>query len=67
MQSPVLVNRGWVPRSWREKQEKVSRNVEETSNIRILDGGETEESSRWKFWSKKPKTKSVEVATCFII
>ncbi|KAI3928461.1 hypothetical protein MKW98_024062 [Papaver atlanticum] len=60
MQSPVLVNRGWAPRSWREKHQKDSQNVEPVSNIKIIDDGETEGSSRWKFWSKKPIAKTVE-------
>ncbi|OVA09383.1 Surfeit locus 1/Shy1 [Macleaya cordata] len=56
VQSPVLVNRGWVPRSWREKHQKDSQDGEQASNIKTLDDEETEESSWWKFWSKKPKT-----------
>ncbi|MCL7043127.1 hypothetical protein MKW94_025596 [Papaver nudicaule] len=61
VQSPVLVNRGWVPRSWREKHQKDSQNVEPVSSIKTVVDGETEGSSRWKFWSKKPITKTVEV------
>ncbi|RZC57758.1 hypothetical protein C5167_005069 [Papaver somniferum] len=60
VQSPVLVNRGWDPRSWREKHQKDSQNVETVSNIKIVDDGETEGSSRWKFWSKKPIAKTFE-------
>ncbi|XP_026388562.1 surfeit locus protein 1-like [Papaver somniferum] len=60
VQSSVLVNRGWAPRSWREKHQKDSQNVEPVSNIKIVDDGETEGSSRWKFWSKKPIAKTVE-------
>ncbi|KAI3931902.1 hypothetical protein MKW98_012312 [Papaver atlanticum] len=56
----VLVNRGWAPRSWREKHQKDSQNVEPVSNIKIVDDGETEGSSRWKFWSKKPIARTVE-------
>ncbi|KAI3928305.1 hypothetical protein MKW98_023906 [Papaver atlanticum] len=60
VQSPVLVNRGWAPHSWKEKHQKDSQNVEPVLNKKIVDDGETEGSSRWKFWSKKPIAKTVE-------
>ncbi|KAI3928459.1 hypothetical protein MKW98_024060 [Papaver atlanticum] len=54
------LRRGWDPHIWREKHQKDSQNVETVSNIKIIDDGETEGSSRWKFWSKKPIAKTVE-------
>nr|DAD41515.1 TPA_asm: hypothetical protein HUJ06_015838 [Nelumbo nucifera] len=55
VQSPILVNRGWVPRNWRDKPVEASQDVEQSSNKMYHDVGENERSSWWKFWSKKPK------------
>ncbi|KAF6170503.1 hypothetical protein GIB67_031911 [Kingdonia uniflora] len=56
VQSPVLVNRGWVPRSWRDKSFEASLDSDQHSNLNSPAAGEKEESSWWKFWSKKHKT-----------
>ncbi|XP_058081187.1 surfeit locus protein 1-like isoform X2 [Magnolia sinica] len=55
VQSSILVNRGWVPRSWRDKPLEESHDGEKPSNITPEDVGVNEESSWWKFWLKKPK------------
>lgn len=60
MQSPVLVNRGWVPRTWKEKALEVDhQGSEQSSDIPPSMVQESERSSWWKFWSKT--TKNLEV------
>lgn len=60
MQSPVLVNRGWVPRIWKEKALEVDQQgSEQSSDIVTSLVQESERSSWWKFWSKK--TENLEV------
>ncbi|KAL2461748.1 Surfeit locus protein 1 [Abeliophyllum distichum] len=53
LQTPILVNRGWVPRNWRDKALKVSEDNELTSGA-STPAQESAESSWWHFWSKKP-------------
>ncbi|KAJ6802000.1 surfeit locus protein 1-like [Iris pallida] len=53
-QLPILVNRGWVPRSWRNKSLGDSHDVEEPINPKTEDVQQNKESVWWKFWSKKP-------------
>ncbi|XP_021911304.1 surfeit locus protein 1-like [Carica papaya] len=55
VQSPILVNRGWVPRSWREKPQEVSKDAEQPSNKASLSLAHSDRGSWWKFWSKKPE------------
>jgi surfeit locus 1 family protein len=55
LQSPILVNRGWVPRGWRDKNIKVHQILDEASESKAVkqpDG----KSSWWKFWSNEPKS-----------
>ncbi|KAK1396655.1 hypothetical protein POM88_006518 [Heracleum sosnowskyi] len=52
-QSPILVNRGWVPRSWKDKSSKHSVDDEQPLAIESPTGGESR-SSRWWFQSNKP-------------
>ncbi|KAK9735311.1 hypothetical protein RND81_04G197700 [Saponaria officinalis] len=65
VQHPVLVNRGWVPRSWRDKALESFEHVEETKKSSIPSKG-----TSWRFWSKNseqtkeeqgPTVRSVEV------
>ncbi|KAJ0264340.1 Surfeit locus protein 1 [Hirschfeldia incana] len=55
MQSPILVNRGWVPRSWRDKaQEESTESDSVTNESTVVKPPSIEQSSWWKFWSKTP-------------
>ncbi|KAI4302548.1 hypothetical protein MLD38_038277 [Melastoma candidum] len=56
LKSPVLVNRGWVPRSWRDKLLEASRNIVEPADLSKTDSQKSEGHSWWRFWQKKPKT-----------
>ncbi|KAI3782713.1 hypothetical protein L2E82_12767 [Cichorium intybus] len=51
LQMPILVNRGWVPRSWRDKSLKVIQNEEHPTTVESTTSQDS--SSRWRFWSKK--------------
>lgn len=63
IQFPILVNRGWVPRSWRDnKSVKVSENTVKPSNISKTPGQETSKGSWGSFLSRKPKDNEDEVA-----
>ncbi|XP_068657341.1 surfeit locus protein 1 isoform X2 [Aristolochia californica] len=55
VQLPVLVNRGWVPRSWRVKHLEELGDAEKPENIRTTEVGKESGSSSWWFWSKKPE------------
>lgn len=65
MQLPILVNRGWVPRSWRDKHLENPPVDEQSKNMASPFGEESERSSWWRFWSKKSKIVEV-VAYDFI-
>ncbi|GAB4839344.1 Surfeit locus protein 1 [Ancistrocladus abbreviatus] len=56
VQSPVLVNRGWVPQSWREKLREVLQNDKQPMNApsTALQG---ERSNWWRSWFEKPARK----------
>ncbi|KAL9334859.1 hypothetical protein Peur_072040 [Populus x canadensis] len=56
VQSPILVNRGWVPRSWKDNPLEVSQDDEQLSDIAMASAQGSEKSSWWRFWSRKPKT-----------
>uniref|UniRef100_A0A7C9A4B5 SURF1-like protein n=1 Tax=Opuntia streptacantha TaxID=393608 RepID=A0A7C9A4B5_OPUST len=61
VQSPVLVNRGWVPRSWRDRALQSLKDVEEARDVHSPTSLHVEKHSFWRFWSKKPE-KSEEKA-----
>ena len=61
VKSPVLVNRGWVPGSWRDKSSEVSRDSEQPLNL-APSVQQSQQSSWWWFWLKKPNI--VEVLYC---
>ncbi|KAH7653927.1 surfeit locus 1 family protein [Dioscorea alata] len=53
VQLPVLVNRGWVPRGWRDKDAHNSQDFEKAKMDKKSDFENIEEAPWWKFWSKK--------------
>ncbi|KAB2066788.1 hypothetical protein ES319_A09G183300v1 [Gossypium barbadense] len=55
VQSPVLVNRGWVPRSWRDKSFEVSQDREKSSSTDVVPVQQNERSWWGMFQSKKQK------------
>ncbi|XP_008804510.3 surfeit locus protein 1 isoform X2 [Phoenix dactylifera] len=61
LQLPILVNRGWVPRGWRDNLEE-SQNVERASNLG--DAKQTQKKVWWKFWSKSPAVSKVLSLSC---
>ncbi|XP_076915038.1 surfeit locus protein 1-like [Bidens hawaiensis] len=57
LQMPILVNRGWVPRSWRDKSLKALEGDGPGQSIEASRSTDFQESgSWWNFWSKKPNT-----------
>ncbi|KAK9075922.1 hypothetical protein SSX86_004252 [Deinandra increscens subsp. villosa] len=54
LQMPILVNRGWVPRGWRDKSLKVLEQDGSHQSNSIESTDVQESSSWWSFWSKKP-------------
>ncbi|KAF3775520.1 Surfeit locus protein 1 [Nymphaea thermarum] len=51
VQLSVLVNRGWVPRSWRNKFLENSAEITQSS-ITKVDDAEHKHEPWWKFWTK---------------
>ncbi|KAL3621383.1 Surfeit locus protein 1 [Castilleja foliolosa] len=52
VQSPILVNRGWVPRGWRDKALEASEDTPPLSNSPSTSTREeTAKASWWHFWS----------------
>lgn len=58
MQAPILVNRGWVPRNWRDKSLEVAAADDQPSSI-VPPSQESGKSSWWIFSSKKKKVEEV--------
>jgi hypothetical protein len=60
------VNRGWVPRGWRDKNINDDQNVDEASELQEAVKKTDEKSSWWKFWSKESKSSAdVIYIPCF--
>lgn len=55
VQRPILVNRGWVPRGWRNKFLKDPRASKKSSDSETTDVQLNGGSTWWKFWSQKSK------------
>ncbi|XP_043713251.1 surfeit locus protein 1 isoform X2 [Telopea speciosissima] len=53
VQSAVLVNKGWVPRNWKDKPSDVSQDGEPPPNLPSPNTTQNEGNSPWRFWSKK--------------
>lgn len=49
------MNRGWVPRGWRDKSVKDPQILDEASESPETFEKSNEKGSWWKFWSNKPK------------
>ncbi|XP_009623938.1 surfeit locus protein 1-like [Nicotiana tabacum] len=62
VQSPILVNRGWVPRNWRDKSLEVAGADDQPSSI-APPSQESAKSSWWMFGSKKKKVEEDQVPT----
>ncbi|XP_061362652.1 surfeit locus protein 1 [Gastrolobium bilobum] len=50
---PILVNRGWVPRSWKDKFLEASQD-EQFADALASPSQADRTKSWWRFWSKKP-------------
>lgn len=59
VQSPVLVNRGWVPRSWRERDNTTGSRQNGKQSHTDPASVQKSASPWWKFWSKKPTRNEV--------
>lgn len=54
VQIPVLVNRGWVPRSWRNKSSESSLKATSHENMISSEKDKSKGGPWWKFWLKEP-------------
>lgn len=54
---PIFVNRGWVPRDWRDKNVQDHQGVREVPEYKEADKKTDGKGSWWKFWSnsKEPE------------
>ncbi|KAF7135342.1 hypothetical protein RHSIM_Rhsim08G0150200 [Rhododendron simsii] len=62
VQFPILVNRGWVPRSWRDKSVDVSQDDERLSSTAPSFAQDNGKYSWWRFWSKNPNIVQEQIA-----
>lgn len=63
LQSPILVNRGWVPRAWRDKSLEVPEDDKPVSGAPSSSTQENTKGSWWRFVSKKAKIVEDKVPT----
>ncbi|XP_059455713.1 surfeit locus protein 1 [Corylus avellana] len=61
VQSPILVNRGWVPRSWRDQSLEDLQSGKKPPIIPPPSVEDSEGSSWWRFWSKKRNNVEVNI------
>ncbi|TMW99748.1 hypothetical protein EJD97_002042 [Solanum chilense] len=64
VQTPILVNRGWVPRNWRDKSLEVAA-ADDQSSSTAPPPQESGKSSWWMFSSKKKKAEEVILFSYF--
>ncbi|XP_027122804.2 surfeit locus protein 1-like [Coffea arabica] len=57
LQSPILVNRGWVPRAWRDKSLEAPADDRQASDAPSSSTRENTKGSWWPFASKKAEDK----------
>ncbi|KAJ1686950.1 hypothetical protein LUZ63_018340 [Rhynchospora breviuscula] len=63
VQKPVLVNRGWVPRGWRDKVMSGEEDLDKASTSLVGSNTEDEKTaSWWNIWSKKPTSPKAKEA-----
>ncbi|KAF3328202.1 hypothetical protein FCM35_KLT06808 [Carex littledalei] len=55
VQTPVLVNRGWVPQEWRDKRMSGEEDLDKASSSSVASNTKDEKTAAWwNIWSKKP-------------
>ncbi|GMH17531.1 hypothetical protein Nepgr_019372 [Nepenthes gracilis] len=62
VRSPVLVNRGWVPQSWRDNSLEVLHDDKEPVNVPSTSTLQGDRSPWWRSWFKKKPEKNEEQA-----
>ncbi|WCJ42100.1 Surfeit locus protein 1 [Euphorbia peplus] len=60
VRSPILVNRGWAPRIWKERSLELPLYDDEPSGTSLSSTQEVQ-IPWWKFWAKKPKLTKEEI------
>lgn len=61
VQLPILVNRGWVPREWRNKALNDLQDSEKLS-VPAAENSVKSEGRWWRFWSRKPEAAQVSLS-----
>lgn len=60
---PILVNRGWVPRSWKDKFLEASQDEQFADPLPSPSQADGTTSSWWRFWSKSSVSSEVVSAS----
>uniref|UniRef100_A0A0D9VQU3 SURF1-like protein n=1 Tax=Leersia perrieri TaxID=77586 RepID=A0A0D9VQU3_9ORYZ len=55
---PILVNRGWVPRGWRDKKAQDHQGTDEVPEYKEADKNTDGKGPWWKFWSNSKEPES---------